>query len=115
MDEPEAFSSTPDFEFGEEADVDDEPAQANQPNPALRRAADAWARRGYQTRYQDDFLVQLVKQTEPRWPLIAALIALALLALPLVLRRRWVVVSLTSAPDGRIITVRQAINHPPEE
>jgi hypothetical protein len=112
MDEPEAFSPTPEFGLGEEAHVDDEPAQANE---ALRRAADAWARRGYRTRYQDEYLVQLVKQTEPRWPLIVALIALALLALPLILRRRWVVVSLTSAPDGRIITVRQAVNHPPEE
>jgi hypothetical protein len=112
MDEPEAFAPTPDFGPGKEARVDDESAQAN---GALRRAADAWARRGYRTRYQDDFLVQLVKQTEPRWPLIAALLALALLALPFILRRRWVVVSLTSAPDGRIITVRQAINHPPEE
>jgi hypothetical protein len=112
MDEPDAFSSTPEFESGEEADVDDEPAQ---PNEALQRAADAWARRGYRTRYRDDFLVQLAKQTEPRWPLIVGLIALALLALPLILRRRWVVVSLTSAPDGRIITVRQAINHPPED
>ena len=112
MDEPEAFSLNPDGESGEDADVDEEPAQ---PNEALRRAADAWARRGYRTRYQDAFLVQLVKQTEPRWPLIAALIALVLLALPLILRRRWVVVSLTSAPDGRIITVRQTINHPPED
>lgn len=112
MDEPDAFSSMPEFESGEEADVNDAPAPAND---ALRRAADAWARRGYRARYQDDYLVQLVKQTEPRWPLIAALITLALLALPLILRRRWVVVSLTSAPDGRIITVRQALSHPPEE
>jgi hypothetical protein len=112
MDEPDAFAPTPEFESGEEADVDDEPAQVNE---ALQRAADAWSRRGYRTRYQDSYLVQLVKQTEPRWPLIAAVIALALLALPLILRRRWVVVSLTSAPDGRIITVRQSINHPPEE
>ena len=112
MDEPDAFSPTPEFGSGEEADMDDEPALPNEP---LRRAASAWARRGYRTRYQDAYLVQLVKQTEPRWPLIAALIALALLALPLILRRRWVVVSLTSAPDGRIITVRQAVNHPPEE
>ncbi|HEV2235284.1 MAG TPA: hypothetical protein VGR57_01370 [Ktedonobacterales bacterium] len=112
MDEPDPFSSTPEFESEEETGVDDEPAQANE---ALRRAAAAWARRGYRPRYEDDFLVQLVKQTEPRWPLVAALIALALLALPLVLRRRWVVVSLTSAPDGRIITVRQAITHPPED
>ncbi len=112
MDEPEALAPTPDDGSGGEARVEDEPAQVN---AVLRRAADAWARRGYRTRYQDEYLVQLVKQTEPRWPLIVAIVALALLALPLVLRRRWVVVSLTSAPDGRIITVRQAINHPPEE
>ena len=112
MDEPEAFAPMPDFAPGEDVRVDDEPAPVND---TLRRAADAWARRGYHTRYQDAYLVQLVKQTEPRWPLVAALIALALLALPFILRRRWVVVSLTSAPDGRIITVRQAINHPPEE
>jgi hypothetical protein len=112
MDEPEAFAPLPESTAGEDVGVDDEPAPASD---NLRRAADAWARRGYHTRYQDAYLVQLVKRTEPRWPLIAAVLALALLTLPFILRRRWVVVSLTSAPDGRIITVRQAINHPPEE
>ncbi len=80
---------------------------------ALQRAAASWERRGFQVRYRDEYLVQLIRQSRPRWALVVGVVALAMLALALLLRRRWVVVSLTTAPDGRIITLRQSATHPP--
>jgi hypothetical protein len=80
---------------------------------ALQRAAASWERHGFQVRYRDEYLVQLIRQSRPRWALVAGVVALAVLALAVLLRRRWVVVSLTIAPDGRIITLRQTATRPP--
>jgi hypothetical protein len=85
----------------------------------LASAADAWLRRGYQPRYQDDHLVQLaapVQGPTSRDLLLALGVgalggvasALGWLAYLHVTRRgRWHVVSLLMTPERRVMTHQQ--------
>jgi hypothetical protein len=80
---------------------------------ALERAARVWRRRGYQVLYQDTYLVQLTKLAPSRWALLMAGLALAVYALAALRRPRWVVITLSASPDGRIVTLRQVGRRPP--
>ena len=82
---------------------------------ALARASAEWQRRGYRLRYRDPYLAQLIRRGLPD-PLSLALGVAALAAVGVfwLLRRRWVVVTLTAAPDGQVIAHRQRSAHPPE-
>jgi hypothetical protein len=87
----------------------------------LERAARQWMRRGYTVRYRDPYLIQLIRPWRPFW-LLVPLIASGVLALTLImalvrrlLSRRWHVVTLTEAPDGRVITHQMQAPRPPED
>lgn len=87
---------------------------------ALDSTAASWVRRGYTIRYQDPFLVQVVRREALRWGALGWLmLALAttlvtvLLALGAVRSRRWHVVTLALRPDGRVIMHSQRAPRPP--
>ncbi len=89
------------------------------PTPASRAALDraeaAWRRRGYQVQYRDDFLVQLVRRGRPSAVCLAAgLLAMTAVVVGWIACRSWRVVSLSAAPDGRVVTHRQRSSHPPD-
>lgn len=86
----------------------------------LQAAAATWKRRGYRVRYRDAFLIQLLRRRRPGLrsaPYIAltfAALGLAVAAWLAALRRRpWHVVTLTTGPDGRILTHSHTAARPP--
>jgi hypothetical protein len=82
------------------------------PGATLRRAAQAWIRRGYAIVYEDDHLVELAKEdTAPgRWIFALAVAGAAVAGLSVVgatliwLRARpWRIVSLAASPEHKVI------------
>ncbi|HLZ21254.1 MAG TPA: hypothetical protein VKQ30_03940 [Ktedonobacterales bacterium] len=89
-------------------------------NAALQTAAAMWIRRGYQVRYRDAFLIQLLRRRGPGLrsaPYVAlafAALALAGAAWIVALRHRpWHIVTLVIGPDKRILTHSHRSPHPP--
>lgn len=81
---------------------------------ALARAEARWQRRGYRTRYGDEFLVQLVGRGRPSALCLAlGMLGLAGVVVGWIVCRSWQVVSLSTTPDGRVITHRQRSARPP--
>jgi hypothetical protein len=80
----------------------------------IARGVAAWRGRGYRVEYQDEYLAQLVRRGGPD-PLALAL-GLAVIGAVSVwwyMRRSWLVVSITAAPDGRLVVHRQRSRRPP--
>lgn len=86
---------------------------------ALGAAVATWQRRGYQVRYRDEHLVQLVRRGWPDWEFIAFIVLGVMVTAAVVLagisRRPWHVVSLTTTSEGHVITHRQWSARPPSD
>jgi hypothetical protein len=83
---------------------------------ALARGVALWRRRGYEVRYQDEFLAQMVRRGGPdAVPLAVGLVAIAAVAAWWYVSRSWLVVSITVTPDGHLVVHRQRSRRPPPE
>lgn len=103
-------------------DLGESPERASpEDTAALEAAAAAWQRRGYQIRYRDLFLTQLIRRDRLGWRsgpflalAIATLIASVAAFVVALQRRPWHIVTLVIGPDRRILTHHHHAPHPPE-
>lgn len=86
----------------------------------VEAAAAVWLRRGYQVRYRDPFLTQLIRRDQIGWrsaPFVALAVATLIATVAAIFvalqRRPWHVVTLVAGPDHRVLTHHQHAPHPP--
>jgi hypothetical protein len=81
---------------------------------AIARGVSLWRHRGYEVRYQDEFLAQMVRRGGPDvLPLTLGLVAIAAVAAWWWASRSWLVVSITADAEGRLVVHRQRSRRPP--
>lgn len=101
-------------------DQDAPPGSELEDANALAAVAAIWQRRGYQIRYRDPFLIQLIRRDRLGWRsgpflalAIATLIASVAAFVVAIQRRPWHVVTLVIGPDRRVLTHHHHAPHPP--
>ena len=104
----------------DDATDDAPPERESEDASALAAVAAAWQRRGYQIRYSDPFLIQLIRRDRLGWRsgpflalAIATLIASVAAFIVALQRRPWHVVTLVIGPDRRVLTHHHHAPHPP--
>lgn len=109
----------PDHDASADEPETPQPATPEAAAAALDSAVAAWQRRGYRVRYRDEYLAQLVRRGWPDWRFVAVIAAgvavIAAVVVAAILRRPWHVVSLTTSPEGQVITHRQWAPRPPSD
>ena len=103
---------------GDQDDVSNRESDADA--STIEAATATWLRRGYQVRYHDPFLTQLIRRDPIGWSsapfvalAVATLIATAAAIFVAVQRRPWHVVTLVVGPDHRVLAHHQHAPHPP--
>lgn len=111
MNEPQ--DTPPPEDAQERADAAGQPP-ALEAQDALARAVALWRRRGYRLRYEDAYLAQLTRRGAPAaLPLALGLLAIVGIGAWWFAGRTWLVVSISAAPDGRLVVHRQRSRRPP--